>query len=202
MIMALTKQAKTLTTKQASVAMAYLGSTRHPIRNKVIFLLSTKAGFRAKEIASLRWRHLIDAERNLVDCISLTNDASKGKSSGRVVPIHKELKVALVDALEVAKKNRNFDIENDFVVRTERSKSTSAKVIVNTFARWYADLGFVGALSHSGRRTFITNVAKKIPMAGGSLRDVMALAGHANLATTQRYIDVDALAQRKVLDLI
>ena len=200
--MALTKQAKTLTTKQASVAMAYLASTRHPIRNKVTFLLSTKAGFRAKEIASLRWRHLIDAERNLVDCISLTNDASKGKSSGRVVPIHKELKVALVDALEVAKKNRNFDIENDFVVRTERNKSTSAKVIVNTFARWYADLGFVGASSHSGRRTFITNVAKKIPMAGGSLRDVMALAGHANLATTQRYIDVDALARRKVLDLI
>jgi len=200
--MALTKQAKTLSPKQASVAMAYLASTRHPIRNKVIFLLSTKAGFRAKEIASLRWVHLIDAECQLMDVILLTNDASKGKQSGRVVPIHKELKVALVDALELAKQNRHFDIENDFVVRTERSKSTSAKVIVNTFARWYADLGFVGASSHSGRRTFITNVAKKIPMAGGSLRDVMALAGHANLATTQRYIDVDALAQRKVLDLI
>jgi integrase/recombinase XerD len=110
--------------------------------------------------------------------------------------------VALVDALELAKQNRHFDIENDFVVRTERSARTSAKVIVNTFARWYRDLGFVGASSHSGRRTFITNVAKKIPMAGGSLRDVMALAGHANLATTQRYIDVDALAQRKVMDLI
>jgi integrase/recombinase XerD len=101
-----------------------------------------------------------------MNVIALTNDASKGKSSGRVVPIHKELKVALVDALEVAKQNRHFDIENDFVVGTERSKSTSAKVIVNTFARWYADLGFVGASSHSGRRTFITNVAKKIPMGG------------------------------------
>jgi integrase/recombinase XerD len=137
-----------------------------------------------------------------MDAISLANDTSKGKSSGRIVPIHKELKRALVDALEVAQQKRRFDIENDFVVRTERSACTSAKVIVNTFARWYADLGFVGASSHSGRRTFIINGAKKIPMVGGSLRDVMALVGHSNLATMQRYIDVDAMAQRTVVDLI
>ena len=201
-IMALSKQAKTLTKKQSDVALAYLSNTRHSIRNRVIFLLSVKAGFRAKEIASLRWRHMIDAECNLGDVISLTNDTSKGKSSGRVIPIHKELKKALVDALEVARRRKRFDIENGFVITTERSNRTSARVIVNTFQRWYADLGFVGASSHSGRRTFITNVAKKIPMAGGSLRDVQALAGHANLQTTQRYIDVDAECQRKVVDMI
>jgi integrase/recombinase XerD len=37
---------------------------------------------------------------------------------------------------------------------------------------------------------------------GGSLRDVQALAGHANLQTTQRYIDVDAECQRKVVEMI
>jgi hypothetical protein len=63
------------------------------------------------------------------------------------------------------------------------------------------DLGFKGASSHSGRRTFVTRCAKKIIEAGGSLRDVQELAGHASLATTQRYIQGDTDAKRKVVDL-
>jgi integrase len=56
--------------------------------------------------------------------------------------------------------------------------------------------------SHSGRRTFITNAAKKITTVGGSLRDVQALAGHSSLAVTQRYIDGDAEARRKIVELV
>jgi len=37
---------------------------------------------------------------------------------------------------------------------------------------------------------------------GGSLRDVPMLAGHAALSTTQRYIEADVEAQRKVLELL
>ena len=69
-------------------------------------------------------------------------------------------------------------------------------------ARWYRRVGFQGCSSHSGRRTFITNAARKISTVGGSLRDVQALAGHANLGTTQRYIDADADAQRRVVELV
>jgi integrase/recombinase XerD len=35
--------------------------------------------------------------------------------------------------------------------------------------------------------------------AGSSLRDVQELAGHASLATTQRYIQGDTEAKRKVI---
>jgi hypothetical protein len=45
-------------------------------------------------------------------------------------------------------------------------------------------------------------VAKKIVAAGGSLRDVQELAGHASLQTTQRYIQVDGEAKRRVIDLL
>ena len=48
----------------------------------------------------------------------------------------------------------------------------------------------------------MTNAARKISEAGGSLRDVQQLAGHANLTTTQRYIEGDDLAKRKMVDLI
>jgi len=50
-------------------------------------------------------------------------------------------------------------------------------------------MGLNGCSSHSGRRTFITNAAKKISSVGGSLRDVQMLAGHSSLAVTQRYIE-------------
>ncbi len=70
-----------------------------------------------------------------------------------------------------------------------------------SFHRLYQDLGFSGASSHSGRRTFITRIAKKIVEAGGSLRDVQELAGHASLATTQRYIQGDSAAKRHVVDM-
>jgi integrase/recombinase XerD len=78
----------------------------------------------------------------------------------------------------------------------------SAAVIVNKFAGWYRALGFVGASSHSGRRTFITNAARRISTVGGSLRDVQLLAGHSVLGTTQRYIEADGLAQRRIVELV
>jgi len=66
----------------------------------------------------------------------------------------------------------------------------------------YAALGFAGCSSHSGRRTFITRAARKASEAGGSLRDVQQLAGHASLGMTQRYIEGDSNAKRKLIALI
>jgi site-specific recombinase XerD len=88
------------------------------------------------------------------------------------------------------------------IIVSERGNRTSSQVIVNLFFCWYRDLGLRGCSSHSGRRTFITAAARKISTVGGSLRDVQALAGHANLGTTQTYIDVDGEAQRKVVELV
>ena len=74
----------------------------------------------------------------------------------------------------------------------------AAQAIVNMFQRWYRHLGFLGCSSHSGRRTFITNAARKISTVRGSLRDVQILPGHTNLRTTQRYIEASPEAQRVV----
>jgi integrase len=89
-----------------------------------------------------------------------------------------------------------------YVITSERSQKISAPVLVNLFAHWYRTLGFRGCSSHSGLRTFITSAARKISTVGGSIRDVQILAGHAALSTTQRYIEADVEAQRKVVDLI
>ena len=53
--MGLAKQARTLGKGQVDAMLAYLSTTRYPGRNRLIFLLSAKAGLRAKEIAKLTW---------------------------------------------------------------------------------------------------------------------------------------------------
>ena len=68
------------------------------------------------------------------------------------------------------------------------------------FASWFEDMGLNGCSSHSGRRAFITNAAKKISSVGGSLRDVQMLAGHSSLAVTQRYIEGDGEARVKLIN--
>jgi integrase len=59
---ALGKQAKILTDKQVRAVLAELDTRRYPLRDRVIFLLSIKAGMKAKEIASVTWAMVTDAE--------------------------------------------------------------------------------------------------------------------------------------------
>ena len=196
--MGLGKQAKTLTKAQVDAALGYLSNTRHSARNRVILLLSVKAGLRAKEIASLTWDMVTASDGEIGNTLHLTNEASKGRAGGRIVPLNRELRSALLELRRMPLLGR----PSPFVIITERSAQTSPHAIVNLFSRWYRELGFSGCSSHSGRRTFITNAARKISTVGGSLRDVQALAGHSNLSTTQRYIEAHAEAQQRIVELV
>jgi integrase/recombinase XerD len=194
--MGLGKQAKTLTKGQVDAVLGYLAKTRWPTRNRLIFLLSVKAGLRAKEIASLSWRMVTDAGGQIGQAIHLENRASKGQS-GRVIPMNEELRTAFIEYSRTV-----LMPDSTFVIESERSNRMSAQAAVNLFWRWYRHVGFDGCSSHSGRRTFITNAARKISTVGGSLRDVQMLVGHSNLRTTQAYIEANAEAQVRIVDLV
>src|ERR1700678_1938236 len=76
--MSLGKQAKTLTKGQVDAVLGYLARTRWPTRNRVIFLLSVKAGLRAKEIACLTWRMVTDARGQIGQAIPLGRHSEQG----------------------------------------------------------------------------------------------------------------------------
>ena len=188
------KQAKIISSEELSHLLHFAGTTRNPVRNRVILLLSAKAGLRAGEIAALTWDMLVDAQGRVGHVIELRDCAAK-KGSGRLVPVHAELYAALI-ALHLCSANSKY------VVRSERGGRMTPLSMVVWFNRAFQTVGLQGCSSHSGRRTFITRAARLVHRAGGSLRDVQLLAGHRSLKTTERYIDGDSDAQRRLVALI
>ena len=188
------KQAKILSDRQIEDLLFFAKTTRAPIRNKVIVLLSVKAGLRAAEIANLTWEMVIEPSGEVAFHIELRDHAAK-KGSGRIVPLNGALHEALIEL-------RPSQAPAGPVVRSERGGKMDALSIVVWFNRAYKAVGLEGCSSHSGRRTFITRAARLVYEAGGSLRDVQLLAGHRSIQTTQRYIDGDTEAQRRLVSLI
>ena len=105
--MAQGKQAKVLTEAQAKAVLRHLDHHgRYPQRDRVMVLLSLKAGLRAKEIACLTWAMVTDGNGEVGDAIALPNVASKDKGGGRTIPLNKELREALVALRVVAARGR------------------------------------------------------------------------------------------------
>ena len=53
--MALGKQAKIISDRQVRAVLAELDARRYPLRDRVMFLISLKAGMRAVEISRCTW---------------------------------------------------------------------------------------------------------------------------------------------------
>ena len=157
-----------------------------------MILLSVRAGLRACEIAGLDWSMVLDAQGCVARVIEVRDDISK-YGSGRLVPLHSELAAAL-RALQ-----RDAPTRTGAVVASSRGGHLKPNSVVNWFAAHYRAAGAAGCSSHSGRRTFITQAARSAHKAGASLRDVQLLAGHRSVETTQRYIDGDTDAQRRLV---
>ena len=85
------RQAKILSEANTKLLLTYASRTRTPRRNRVIVLLSVKAGLRAGEIAKLTWDMVLDAAGDIGTIIELRDHAAK-KKSGRIIPIHPDLR--------------------------------------------------------------------------------------------------------------
>ena len=89
------KQAKTISGSTLRRMLSYARYGRYPERDRVVILLSVKAGLRACEIARLEWSMILNANDQVADAIDLRDDVAKNRS-GRRIPIHPELRTALV----------------------------------------------------------------------------------------------------------
>ncbi len=189
------KQAKTLTQSELRRVLDYIATRPHAVRNRAMLLATHLAGMRVGEVASLRYMDVTDADGQLRDEIRLGAAQTKGRH-GRVVFVNarlkRELEVYLLSHPPTKPEDRLFYTQ----------KKGRAGFTPNTLAQYfhylYKRAGIAGASSHSGRRTFITNLAAK----GVSVRVLMSLAGHRHIGTTQAYIDVNDDMKRRAVEMV
>jgi integrase len=71
------KQAKILSGDQINDLLLFSTTTRSAARNRIIALLSVKAGLRAGEIAKLTWDMVLDSARQVGSVIELRDHAAR-----------------------------------------------------------------------------------------------------------------------------
>jgi integrase/recombinase XerD len=176
------KRAKTLSKQELNRVLAVVAAGRHAGRNRVVILLSHYAGLRAKEIAELTVGDIYDSAGQPKQMVLLEPAQTKGHRR-RTFAISR----ILANELCMYRVKMAFRSANEPLIKSQKNTAFSANSMCQLICKLYRDTGISGATSHSGRRSFITNLANK----GVSARVLMELAGHQNLATTQRYIDVN-----------
>lgn len=188
-------QAKTLTPTEIEKVLHYIASKPNALRNRVMFLLTVWAGFRVSEVAGLKICDVRNPDGAIRAEVYLSEDRVKHGHAG-VVYLNERLQQEL--AAYVAGRKWHDEDQALFCTAAKPRKGFSANTMTQHFHYLYKRAGITGGSSHSGRRTFITTLANK----GVSVRLLASLVRHANIATTQRYIDVNDDMKRRAVELV
>ena len=188
------KQARVLTEAEFKRLLAVVAQMKHASRNRLALMLSHLAGLRVGEIATLTLRDVIDSDGKVREQLRLSAEVTKG-GYARVVFLNEKLRREIERYRSDCLGSRNADA---FLLMTQKRTAFSANTLCQLMGQLYKSAGLDGATSHSGRRWFITRLAHS----GVSPKVIMTLAGHRNLATTQRYIDVRDDMMKAAVDLL
>lgn len=187
------KQAKTLTERELKLVLAHCATRHHAARDRMAVLLGHWAGLRAKEIAALKLSHVLNNDGSIRNSFLLTAEETKGRKARRVF-----ISTKLQKEIGLYTKSVHLRQVNPYLLQSQKGLCFSPNTMCQLLNSIYAACGIEGASSHSGRRSFITMLASK----GVSVRVLQELAAHANLATTQRYIDVNEGQLKNAIELL
>ena len=185
-------QAQTLTEAQLKRCLKWCQMRRHSTRDTTIFYVSYYAGLRAKEIAALTVGDVY-GDDGVREQFTLTANQTKG-AKPRTVWLNAKLR----RQLEQYYSKIPFKQPHQPLFQSQKGGAFSPNTMTQLFLYIYHAAGFEGASSHSGRRTFITELASK----GVSVRVLAELAGHNSIQTTQRYIDVNPQQMLSAVEML
>ena len=85
-----------------------------------------------------------------------------------------------------------------FTNQKDCQRGFSASTACQMFHYWYKDCDIVHGSSHSGRRSFITNLANK----GVAIHVLKELAGHRSIVVTEKYIAKNPAVLRASVNML
>jgi integrase/recombinase XerD len=191
----MSKQAKVLTAQEIRRVLDYLSTRPHAVRNRAMFLTMLYAMLRVKECAALRYEDVLDVEGKIKSEFYLTAEQTKGRKGGTVFVSEKLRKELQAYVRAVPPKALSDKL---FYSQKRPSEGWNSNTLCQFFHHLFRECAISGASSHSPRRTGITNLADK----GVSVRVLQSIARHANISTTQCYIDVNDAMKRKAIELV
>lgn len=197
------KQARTLNEKELNLLLLYINTRKHAARDRAIVACTYFGGMRIGECAALKIKDVLANDGSIKLEINLTAEQTKGKYSRTVVladKLRKEIQTYLqtrFDTKQLIALTYSEHI-NKPLFNTQKSNGFSANTLTYTMTMLYKAAGLSGCSSHSGRRSFLTNLsAKSVP-----LKVLMELAGHRQAQTTMRYINVTSDMKRAAVELV
>ena len=188
------KQAKTLNQAELRKVLDYISTRKHSARNRAMLMITFLAGMRVAEVASLKFSDVVDVDGNIRNEIRLTPAMTKGEFA-RTVFISERLRKELEQYIHFY--NPNDKTMKFFYSQRKESNGFNANTLTQHFHYLYKRVGIVGASSHSGRRSFISNLAAR----GIGVRVLMGLAGHRAISSTQKYIEINDNMLRSAVEL-
>jgi integrase/recombinase XerD len=187
-------QAKTLTTADIEQLLSYINTRKYAARNRSMMLLTHWAGLRIGEVACLRWSDVTNRDGKVKDEIRLLPEMTKGRHA-RTVFVSAKLKAELQAYADQAKcVERSYPF---FASQKSVKSGFSSNSLSQTFSLLYEGARLEGASSHSGRRTFLTNLANK----GTAIHLLKTLAGHRSIQTTAAYLYSSPKQLKEVVEL-
>ena len=191
----MSKQAKTLNSDEIRKVLDYVATRKHSERNRAMIFTIFNTGMRVSEVANLRFKDVVDSEGAVKREIRLSAEDTKTKEA-RIVFVNDKLHKELTRYVKLYKPlNTNVKF---FYSQKRASDGYSPNTLAQFFHYLFNRAGIAGASSHSGRRSFITNLANK----GVGVRVIMGLSGHRALSSVQCYIDCNDDMKRKAINLL
>jgi integrase/recombinase XerD len=186
------KQAQVLSERDVKRVLAAIARRSYSSRDRVMFMLSYLAGMRVGEIAALSVSDVYEADGTVKAQIRLSSSQTKGAEARTVL-----LNAAAQEELRVYARTLTRQSDEPLFV-SKWGTAMSSNSLVQVFGRFYTLAGLSNASSHSGRRSFLTGLAHK----GVNVRVLAVLAGHKNISTTQRYIEVGEHQLRAAVEMV
>lgn len=191
------KGCRPLSDGEVKAVLQVLDANSHPLRDRALFLLGLRSGFRISELLSLTLADVCP-DGHFVDRISVARKNMKKKMEGRTVVLHPEAKEALeLWVRELMASGSSGPEIFVFRSREGENKAMDRRTAWYMLRKAYRKCGFTGKLgTHTMRKTFAKRVHEKL---GRDILKTKKAMGHKDINSTVSYL---SFAEEEIDDAI